>query len=431
MNTITRHDLYNLIWSLTKTKTAQKLNLPLQYLTYICKENNIPTPSTTYWQQLSWGRKVEKDLLPHPEINNMIQLNPEDKRSNLQNKEFKASYSRILDKALAVNQEEAERKKLLIKAKSGQFRIDFKQSRDRWTADIDSIVKAYPVPDILKSKRDIVLQTKGYLRLLFLPGCQRMEHPNYHKFDTHLNIQVESGQYDRALRIFDTIISIMEALGGKMEYEGQSTYVVFMKDVKISMSLTERSKRIEAPKDKSSYNKYCFVPSGLLRLNLSTRYTDNKIEDTPILRLEDKLDVMIKKCIQLIEYELGRREQARLEEIERKRLEEERRIEGERRRKLEMIRAEERQRVRGMFNKLRRHMFIELLNKVMDKWDCEYQMESISEPDINSQEGKRLLSYDELKLLRQMIEGNDVNGYVGHLSDDDIDVLIEEFYRMS
>ena len=276
-----------------------------------------------------------------------------------------------------------------------------------------------------------MLQTKGYLRLLFLPGCQRMEHPNYHKFDTHMNIQVESGQYDRALRIFDTIISIMEALGGKMEYEGQSTYVVFMKDVKISMSLTERSKRIEAPKDKSFYNKYCFVPSGLLRLNLSTRYTDNKIEDTPILRLEDKLDVMIKKCIQLIEYELGRREQARLEEIERKRLEEERRIEGERRRKLEMIRAEERQRVRGMFKKLRRHMFIELLNKVMDKWDCEYQMESISEPDINSQEGKRLLSYDELKSLRQMIEGNDVNGYVGHLSDDDIDVLSEEFYRMS
>lgn len=430
MSTITRHDLYDMIWSLTKSKTAQKLNVPLQYLTNVCKENNIPTPSTGYWQQLSWGRIVEKELLPHPEINNMIQLNPEDKKCKIHNNEFKASYSRILDKALAANQEEMERKEFLIKAKSGQFRLDFNQTREKWMDNIGNVVKAYQVPDILKSKRDIVFQSKGYLRLKRLSGCERIVHPDYHKFDTHLNIQAESEQCDRALRIFDTVISIMEALGGNMEYEGQSTCVVFMNDIKISMSIVERSKRIDAPKDKSSYNKYIFVPSGLLRLNLCTRYRDDKIEDTSLLRLEDKLDVIVKKSIQLIGYELDRRELERLREIERKRMEEERRLEEERRRKLEMIRAEERQKVRGMFRKLRRYMFIEFLNKVLGNWDSVRQMESISELDINSEERKQLLTYDELKSLRQMIECKDIDGYMGHLSEDDIDVLIEEFYKM-
>ena len=76
-------------------------------------------------------------------------------------------------------------------------------------------------------------------------------------------------------------------------------------------------------------------------------------------------------------------------------------------------------------------MFIELLNKVIEKCDSVRHMKSVSEMDIDSEEKKGLLSYDELKFLRQLVEyHNDGNGSVGHLSDDDIDVLIEEFYKM-
>ncbi len=42
MKTITRKDLYDKIWSITKTKTAKELNISLTYLTSLCTENNIP-----------------------------------------------------------------------------------------------------------------------------------------------------------------------------------------------------------------------------------------------------------------------------------------------------------------------------------------------------------------------------------------------------
>lgn len=48
MKTITRKELYDKIWSITKKKTAIELNLKYQDLTKICQEHNIPTPLTTY-----------------------------------------------------------------------------------------------------------------------------------------------------------------------------------------------------------------------------------------------------------------------------------------------------------------------------------------------------------------------------------------------
>lgn len=67
MKTITRKELYDKIWSMTKSKTAIELNLKFSDLSKICQEHNIPSPSSRYWQLLAWGEKVEKTPLPDPD----------------------------------------------------------------------------------------------------------------------------------------------------------------------------------------------------------------------------------------------------------------------------------------------------------------------------------------------------------------------------
>ena len=74
MKTITRKDLYDKIWSITKAKTAKELNISPIDLSRICKEHNIPSPTSNYWMHVGWGEDVEKTPLPNPESNPVIDL---------------------------------------------------------------------------------------------------------------------------------------------------------------------------------------------------------------------------------------------------------------------------------------------------------------------------------------------------------------------
>ena len=83
MKTILRKDLYDKIWSETKSRTAKELGLPFQELTQICRIHNIPTPTSNYWIQLSLGKPVIKAPLPDPEQNPEISLATEKTLKNI------------------------------------------------------------------------------------------------------------------------------------------------------------------------------------------------------------------------------------------------------------------------------------------------------------------------------------------------------------
>lgn len=423
MKTITRIELYNKIWSITKSKTAQELEIPFADLTRICREYDIPTPTSSYWQQLSWGVDVEKAPLPNPKDEVVIPLTPVE--SSVYFKGHKSTtestvYSEILDVELAKIQEEKELKKLKSQARNGKFAIDFNKPMDTWTENVDTIVKIFRVPESLKSRRDITLQSKVYLRLQRLNMNEQIKHPDYGKVRNHLDITTGLELHDRALRLFDTIIDIFEALGGKMEYGKNQTLVIFS-DVQISVRVSERYRRVDQPVEERGFgSRSKLVPSGIMQVNLSMGYKKGTVEDTVCSKIEDKLDTIVKKTLRLVESEFKLREWQRQQEVERKRREEERAKEEERRRQIELSRKRECDDVRSLFSKLKREMIVTLIDLILKKYDhTECSETAASEKDIYV---IKLLS------LRNLFDLQRTAPIEGILTELDIDSLASEFF---
>lgn len=417
MKSITRRELYEKIWTITKARTAQELNISPTELSRICVENDIPSPTSLYWFHVSQGKPVEKTPLPDPDKNTVISYSPRaDRQPGRRNASPQTKYAEILDSELASPADTAALKKLQREVRAGKFAIDFSKPKEEWTKNIDKVICALPVPDVLRSRRPITLQSKAYLALQKLSYSQQLRHSDYNKLTTHLKISVSQSQNERALRIFDTLISIFEALGGKLICDENTTNVRFT-DVDVMICITECYKRVEGVReDRWLGNKYQYVPTGKLRINLSIgRYKDAKIEDTEYERLEFKLDAVVRKCLNLVEYELDWRESIRRQEIERRRREEERRIEEERRRELERMKDREREEVRSTFAILRRALVRTLIDNILN----DSQANSLAENDIL-----------RLQKARGMFAPFGENAGRGNLTEADVDKLAEEFFGL-
>lgn len=427
MKTITRRELYDKIWSITKAKTAKELNVAPTDLSRICKEHNIPSPTSNYWLHERWGEQVEKTPLPNPENNPVIDLTtkPPRKTTPKKNASKQSSdsnyYSEILDKELARIGDEKETKRLKAQALAGKFIIDFQTPEERWNKDIDKVVKIFPVQETLKSRHDIVLMTKAYFRLQRLSFQEQLRHPDYHRLKKHLHIATQETSYDRALRLFDSIISIYEALGGKMRYEERKTSVEFG-GVEVEITIAEKNKRVAlVDEDERRWgSKYKFVPSGMLRISLGERWRSGEIEDTANAKVEDKLDSVIRKTLYLVKYELDLREQRRLEEIERRKREEERRREEERLRKLEIERDKERELVRGMFQTLKREMLVTIIDRVLKNYGY---------PEVTQNPDKAKGAYIiKLLSLKNLLDPHHPAPVETLLTESDINSLADEFF---
>lgn len=62
--TLTRKELYELIWSKPMTKVANDFEVSDVWLGKVCKEANIPRPPVGYWQKLAAGKKPSRKPLP-------------------------------------------------------------------------------------------------------------------------------------------------------------------------------------------------------------------------------------------------------------------------------------------------------------------------------------------------------------------------------
>ena len=396
-------------------------------LSRICNEHNIPSPTSSYWMHLGWGEDVEKTPLPNPENNPIIDLMAKPPRKKYTKTDASEQapnsnyYTEILDKELARINDEKEIKKLKAQALAGKFIIDFQNPEGLWDRNINTVVKIYPVPETLKSRRDIVLKTKAYFRLQRLNGYEQLQHPDYQRLRTHLNIVTQKNSYDRALRLFDSIISIYEALGGKMRYEEQKTSVEFA-GVEIEILIAEKNKRVSVDEEERHWgNMYKFEPSGMLRISVSLeRWRSGEIEDTPHAKVEDKLDSVIRKTLSLVKYELDLREQHRREEIERRKREEERRREEERLRQLEIKRNKERDHVRGMFRTLKREMIITIIDRVLQTYGYPEVPEN---PDTAT--GAYVIKLLSLKSLFDLHHTTSIDSL---LTESDINSLADEFF---
>lgn len=63
-STLTRQELYDLVWSTPMRALAPKFGLSDVGLAKICKKNNIPRPPVGYWAKVEHGKKVRRPKLP-------------------------------------------------------------------------------------------------------------------------------------------------------------------------------------------------------------------------------------------------------------------------------------------------------------------------------------------------------------------------------
>lgn len=62
--TITRKELYNLVWSEPLSRLAKKYKISDNGLRKVCKRMNIPLPPNGHWQRVQFGYKVTPIKLP-------------------------------------------------------------------------------------------------------------------------------------------------------------------------------------------------------------------------------------------------------------------------------------------------------------------------------------------------------------------------------
>lgn len=76
-NTLTRQELYDLVWKEPMTAVAIRLNIPYSNLRKICSVMNIPIPLNGHWSKLKFGKPVEVIQLPQDYTGqNEINLTP-------------------------------------------------------------------------------------------------------------------------------------------------------------------------------------------------------------------------------------------------------------------------------------------------------------------------------------------------------------------
>lgn len=75
--TITRDELYGLVWAEPMIEVAKKFGVSSSYMARICTQLDIPRPERGYWARLKYGKKVKQTPLPEtpPGISTLFMIN--------------------------------------------------------------------------------------------------------------------------------------------------------------------------------------------------------------------------------------------------------------------------------------------------------------------------------------------------------------------
>ena len=209
---ITREELYKLIWKEPVTKVAEKMGVPAPILRKFCNRLNIPTPSSGYWSKLQFGKPVEIPPLPTFDDKEIPTLDsfqkPQKKREKVQKKT-------AMEKEIPSNEDTTG---LPLGSNEPKQEIAYSMEepqdpREKIQYELKKMDQAvFVVPEILYAKNPLIIDTKEYFR-----GDKNAKYlgknPYKSKIQSPLNIHVEPEHLDRALRIFSTIIRVLELRG--------------------------------------------------------------------------------------------------------------------------------------------------------------------------------------------------------------------------
>ncbi|SDQ23585.1 hypothetical protein [Flagellimonas zhangzhouensis] len=307
--TITRKELYELVWTTPLTQLAKQYNISDNCLRKICIKHEIPLPRVGHWSKVKYGKKVTKTPLKKKE-KKLDDINlSERKEKNDKKAHFNSKYS-------ALKNEIVNDPSLPLSVPSKMYK-----------------------PDILVQKAKSDLATSN-----FQPNHQYQD--IIHTTKGNLNIEVSKKMVPRALRFMNALIKLLRKRGHDIEIDGYSTYAIVL-DEKINIRCREKSKRVLVKKER--WTNYEYHASDILMLKMEADYflrkdwADNKNE-----LLEEQLAKILTKL------ELTAK-QLKKERIEReewhKKFQEEQKIKQE----LQDRKDKELQSLKSLFKDMKRH----------------------------------------------------------------------------
>jgi len=367
----TREELYKLIWKEPVTKVAEKMGVPAPILRKFCHRLNIPTPSSGYWSKLQFGKPVEIPPLPAFEDKEVPTLDSfqKPKKKVIE----KAQKELAKEKEIPSNEESAGTPSNSDEPKQETVYImeEPQDPREKIQYELKKMDQAlFVVPEILYAKNPLIIDTKEYFR-----GDKNAKYLNKNpyksKIKSPLNIRVQPENLDRALRIFSTIIRVLELRGHQVVAKDVNNTYVIVNEEKVPILLYEKNKQI--PNTESNYPKYLTVPSGKFKFEIPRKklfsiYT-TCIEDSPATKLEEKIISIITKIEnEAISIKEDREEMERIrgqQEEERKRRE----LEEQKKKELAKKREKEKTELKAVFLSAECYSWANILRAYVEKYE--------------------------------------------------------------
>ena len=404
---ITREELYKMIWKEPVTKVAEKMGVPAPILRKYCHLLNIPTPSSGYWSKLQFGKPVEIPPLPAFKDKEIPTLDsfqkPKKKKEREKVKEESAKEKEISsNEGITVipsdsNEPKQEVVNIVEEPQDPRKKIQYELKK------MDQAL--FVVPEILYAKNPLIIDTKEYFR-----GDKNAKYldknPYKSKIKSPLNIRVQPENLDRALRIFSTIIRVLELRGHQVVAKDVNNTYVIVNEEEIPILLYEKNKQI--PNTESDYPKFLTVPSGKFKFEIPRKklfsiYT-TCIEDTSATKLEEKIISIITKIeSEAISIKEDREE---MERIRRKQEEEQKRRELEEQKKRELAKKREKERteLKAAFLSAEYYSWANILRAFVEKYES-----FLNEKEAIDDEDKEKLNWLKRKIewLDPFIECDD------------------------
>lgn len=363
---LTRQQLYDKIWEKGTGTLQKELDLSYTELKKMCEDLNVPRPSSAYWSALNFGKKIEKTALPASTKDVPDEVETDEYKKKKTHGIPTKTKEKTVDSVVSSKDEYsvASKEKEQIKVKTPHNDGVAQQETEVSTND-----EIFKVPEILYAKDPIIFDTMAKHRETVFQeeNGWRAKNPFKCKAENFLNINVSKESFDRALRIFYTIIRAARHFGYEIDtkhkkgeygrYEGGTFFVV--KGQRIQVDLTEKNRRVK--NEESNYDSYDYVPSGDLKFRILARYSswNKETKDTKCTRLEDKIEAIIHDLEDEADRRIEEERQQKIREEQRRIEEERKRREEEERKRQEALRKDEREKVKSLLIDVERHAVAE------------------------------------------------------------------------
>lgn len=331
-----REKLYDEIWDISLTGVSKKYGLNYAKLVQVCKENNIPYPSSAYWTKKNMGLDYTKEIIELPEA---------------EEKEIEVL---LKNTELLIDKKVSDKDKFI---KEFNFLNFLEEDEKKNVAEViyDLSVDKY------RKNHKVIIEYKDKTK----EERRKEREANYFNPYYNINNYVEKGyfanisqtQKDRCMKILSAIYFAIEELGGQVN----NNFLLYVRDENVTIEIEELQDTViheltkeEAKKIleyeefqkrhtygyKPNIRKYDYVYNGKLKITCGDR---KYIRETDKIKLEDKLgDIIIKL------YEQS--EEIKNERLEREKIARKRREKEERKEKIRNDKNSEVQKIKELIN---------------------------------------------------------------------------------